>query len=76
MDLNQNKNGETFKIIGNWETQSMQLKKEFIQLTDSDLKFETGKEIDLLTRMENKLNKTREEIINIIKKVQPTKVAF
>lgn len=76
MDLKQNKNGEPFKIIGNWETQSKQLKKEFIQLTDSDLKFETGKENDLLTRMESKLKKTREEVINIIKKVQPAKVAL
>ena len=76
MDLKQNKNGETFKIIGNWETQSKQLKKEFIHLTDADLKCETGKENDLLTRMENKLKKTREEVINIIKKVQPAKVAL
>lgn len=76
MDLKQNKRDDTFKIIGNWETRSIQLKKEFIQLTDADLKFETGKEIDLLTRMESKLKKTREEVINIIKNIQPARFAL
>ena len=69
---NSNKNVETFKITGSWANQSKTLKGKFPQLTDADLKFETGKENELLGRVETRLNKKREEVINIIKKVQPT----
>lgn len=65
-----NKNAETFKITGNWEKQSKELKNKFSQLTDSDLKFETGKENELLKKVETRLNKNREEVINIIKKAE------
>lgn len=68
---NSNKNtGEAFKITGDWATQSKQLKSKFSQLTDADLKFETGKESDLLKRVETRLNKNREEVIKIIKSGQ------
>jgi uncharacterized protein YjbJ (UPF0337 family) len=74
MDTNQNKTPETFKITGNWDAQSKQLKQKFSQLTDADLKFETGKENELLGRVETRLNKKREEVINIINKAQAEKV--
>lgn len=74
MDTNQNKTPETFKITGNWDAQSKQLKQKFSQLTDADLKFETGKENELLGRVETRLNKKREEVINIINKAQTEKV--
>jgi hypothetical protein len=47
----------TFKITGDWNVQSEQLKQKFVQLTDADLKFEVGQEEDLLKRVEAKLNK-------------------
>ncbi len=71
---NSNKTAESFKITGNWENQAKALKGKFSQLTDADLKFETGKENDLLKRVETRLNKNREEVINIIKKEQPKTV--
>ncbi len=71
MDNNQINGTETFKVIGDWSVQSKQLKEKFSQLTDADLKFEAGKENDLLTRVETRLNKKREEVINIIRKGQP-----
>lgn len=74
MDTPQNKTEDTFKITGDWNVQSKQLKAKFSQLTDSDLKFETGKENELLSRVETRLNKKREEVINIIKKGQPENV--
>jgi uncharacterized protein YjbJ (UPF0337 family) len=70
MDTNQNKGNTAFTITGNWDEQTKQLKEKYSQLTDADLKFETGKEDALLTRVENRLNKKRDEVINIIKKVQ------
>ena len=74
MENSNNKTAESFKITGNWETQSKELKSKFSQLTDADLKFEQGKENDLLKRVETRLNKKREEVINIIKKGQPKTV--
>jgi hypothetical protein len=74
MESTKNKTTETFKMNGNWETQSKQLKKNYSQLTDADLKFEAGKENELLSRIETRLNKNREDVIGIIKKSQPQKV--
>lgn len=71
MDTTQNKSTPAFTITGNWTDQSKTLKEKFSQLTDADLKFETGKENELLTRVETRLNKNREEVINIIKKGFP-----
>lgn len=67
-DQNTEKKAETFKITGDWTKQATQLKEKYTQLTDSDLKFEAGKENELLGRVETKLNKKREEVINIINK--------
>jgi uncharacterized protein YjbJ (UPF0337 family) len=72
----QNKTGETFKaaesfkITGNWETQSKELKTKFIQLTDADLKIEAGKEEEMLGRLQTRLSKNRDEVIDLINKNQ------
>ena len=68
MDTTPNRNNDVFKITGNWDEQSKGLKEKFSQLTDSDLKFETGKEKELLERVATKLNKKPEEVMNIINK--------
>ena len=70
-NLKDQKPAEAFKITGNWSDQSKQLKTKYSQLTDEDLKFEEGKENDLIKRVETRLNKNREEVVSIIKKVQP-----
>lgn len=74
MDTTQSKSGATFKITGNWNAQSKQLKEKFPQLTDADLKFESGKENELLSRLQTKLNKKREEVIDLINNAQLEKV--
>jgi hypothetical protein len=71
MDNRQNRSNETFKITGDWDLQSKKLKESFPQLTDSDLIFETGKENDLLNKVERRLNKKRQDVINIIRRGQP-----
>jgi hypothetical protein len=63
-----------FTIIGNWATRSRLLKSEYIQLTDEDLKFEVGKEEELISRFEARLNKSRDQIIEILQKGQPATV--
>ncbi|MGL5892202.1 MAG: hypothetical protein ACRC3B_20075 [Bacteroidia bacterium] len=73
MDATQTQPNGTFKITGDWAVQSKQLKEQFSQLTDADLTFEAGKEHDLLKKIETRLNKKRDEVINIIKKTQTEK---
>jgi hypothetical protein len=65
--------GGAFKMRGNWRIQSDLLKKKFADLTDADLEFTDGEEKKLLRKLEIRLNKKREEIIEIIKSFQPEK---
>lgn len=71
MEAKTNKATDAFKISGDWKRQADNLKGKFPQITDADLKFETGREDDLLERVEARLHKKREEVITIIKKGQP-----
>ena len=64
----------SFNVVGNWDEQSKKLKEEFSELTDADLKFETGKEFELLNRIGERLNKKRDAVIKILKKGQLEKV--
>jgi uncharacterized protein YjbJ (UPF0337 family) len=66
MEPTQKKSTESFKISGNWSAQSKQLKEKYPQLTDADLKFEVGKEEELLTRLQTRLHKNRDEVIAAI----------
>ena len=71
MDQPQNVNNELFKITKDWDWQSkLLLKENFGQLTLADLKFERGKENELLDRIGTRLSKTRQEIINILRKLK------
>ena len=65
-----NVKNESFKFTGNWDEQSKSLKQKYSQLTDSDLKLETGKEEELLNRVSSRLGKKRDEVISIIKSGQ------
>lgn len=67
--MNKDQKSEGFKIT-NWNESSKKLKEQFSQLTEDDLKFEPGKENDLLNRIENRINKRRPEIIDMINKTQ------
>jgi hypothetical protein len=73
MDTTKTKNQEDFKITGNWEHQSKELKTKYSQLTDEDLKFEPGKENELLSRVQSRLKKNRIEAITLIRAAQPDK---
>ena len=67
--MDKDQKSEGFKIT-NWDESSKKLKEQFSQLTEDDLKFEPGKENDLLNRIENRINKRRPEIIDMINKTQ------
>lgn len=74
MEKTQSTNTATFKITGNWDAQSKQLKAKFPKLTDADLKYETGKETEMLSRIQTRLNKTNSEVIDLIKNCKTEKV--
>ncbi|HTM66390.1 MAG TPA: hypothetical protein VL093_08730 [Flavipsychrobacter sp.] len=71
MQDEQKRNPGEFKITSNWGNSSKELREKHPTLTEQDVKFETGKENELLGRMEKKLGKNRDEVISIIQEVQP-----
>lgn len=68
-NTNQKSTGD-FKIPTNWTEISKELKSKYPALTDADLKFESGKDLDLLKRLETRLNKSRLDVIDILRKSQ------
>jgi uncharacterized protein YjbJ (UPF0337 family) len=59
-------NTAPFQITGNWREQSSQLKDKYGQLTDSDLDFKPGQENQLMDQIGTRLNKSRDEVANIL----------
>jgi hypothetical protein len=55
--------------IGNWDWQPHKLKEQFGQLLFKDVKFDNGKEKDLIYRIGSRLKKTPTEVINILKRL-------
>jgi hypothetical protein len=49
-----------------WYEKKAKLKQKFAILMDSDLIFEAGKKEEMLTKLQIKLGKTREELLKII----------
>lgn len=59
---------ELYQITGDWGRQSNRLQEKFPELTDDDLEYEEGKEEELFKRMEIRLDKKHNEVVNIIKR--------
>lgn len=74
MTMSYNKTTPNFRMNGNWAEQSKALQLKYPLLTNEDLKFDFGKEDELIRKMSEKLGKPREEIIWIIKNEQPEKL--
>ena len=53
-------------VTSNWNEQKSKLKAKFATLTDADLYFDEGKKEAMLTKVQNKLGKTKEELAAII----------
>lgn len=54
-------------LKGNWNQIKGKLKQEYADLTDDDLTLKEGKEDELVGRLQEKLGKTRDEVIKLIK---------
>ncbi len=53
----------------NWNETKGKLKQKFAKLTGNDLLMAEGKKEELLARLQVKLGKTREALINLISKL-------
>jgi uncharacterized protein YjbJ (UPF0337 family) len=52
----------------NWDDQKEKLKQRFSELTEKDLYFDEGKMDEMLSKLQNKVGKTRHELYMIIGK--------
>jgi len=55
---------ETGNFDERWPEYKEQIKKDYPHVTEDDLKYESGREEELLTRLQEKLGKTKKEIRN------------
>jgi uncharacterized protein YjbJ (UPF0337 family) len=53
-------------LKGNWNDQKATLKRKYPSLTDKDLFFEIGRKNEMLSNLQVKLGKTKEELQKII----------
>jgi uncharacterized protein YjbJ (UPF0337 family) len=55
------------EILGNWNETKGKLKQKFAELTDNDLLLLEGKQDELIGRLQTKLGKTKDQVIELIK---------
>jgi uncharacterized protein YjbJ (UPF0337 family) len=60
----------TTELKGNWNVIKGKLKQQYASLTDNDLIYVDGAEDELFGRLQQKLGKTKEEILDSINKVE------
>ena len=58
---------DSLQLKGKWNELKGKIKQIHANLTDDDLKYEDGKDDELLGRLQTKLGKGRDELINWIK---------
>lgn len=54
-------------LKGKWNVLKGKVKQQYADWTDDDLKYEEGQDDELLGRFQQKLGKTREEVITWLK---------
>lgn len=58
---------DKLEIKGNWNELKGKIKQQYADLTDDDLKYEDGKDDELLGRLQQKIGKGRDELVSWIK---------
>jgi len=54
------------KLKGSWNETKGKIKQAYGDLTDDDLKYEEGKDDELVGRLQTKIGKTKDEIVEWI----------
>jgi uncharacterized protein YjbJ (UPF0337 family) len=63
------KTNRQFKLRGNWNELKGKIKQQYATLTDDDLKYEEGKEDELIGRLQQKIGKSKDEVIDWIQRL-------
>ncbi|HEY9262490.1 CsbD family protein [Chitinophaga sp.] len=58
---------DKLQIKGKWNELKGTLKQKYADLTDDDLLYEEGQEDKLIGKLQQKLGKSREEVISLLK---------
>jgi uncharacterized protein YjbJ (UPF0337 family) len=58
---------DKLQIKGTWNEVKGTLKQKYADLTDDDLLYEEGQEDKLIGKLQQKLGKSREEVISLLK---------
>ena len=58
---------DKLELKGNWNELKGKAKQAHANLTDDDLEYEDGKDDELLGRLQQKLGKTRDEVVKWLK---------
>jgi len=67
------KGAEKFMInTSDWARQAKILKEKYSQVTDKDLILEAGRDEELLSRLQRRLSRNRDGIIEILKSMEPS----
>jgi len=56
-------------LKGKWKELKGKIKQQYAEWTDDDLAYEDGKDDELLGKLQQKLGKTREEVIDWLNKL-------
>lgn len=58
---------DKLEIKGKWNELKGTLKQQYADLTDDDLLYEEGQEDKLIGKLQQKLGKSRDEVIDLLK---------
>ncbi len=58
---------DKLELKGTWNELKGKVKQKYADLTDDDLKYEEGKDDELLGRLQQKLGKGRDELVTWLK---------
>ena len=64
---------EPFKLGTTWNEVKEKIKELNIDITDEDLAYQPGKEDEFLSRLQEKMKSSKEDIRGIIESVLPTR---
>jgi uncharacterized protein YjbJ (UPF0337 family) len=58
---------DKLEIKGNWNKMKGKVKQAYADLTDDDLKYEEGKDDELLGRLQTKTGKSKDDLVKWLK---------
>ena len=56
----------TDKVFENWDTKKEHIRQNYPQVTEDDLIYKAGEEVQLLERLQKKLKKSKQEVKTLL----------